>query len=240
MSFFSSFVLASSLLHIAAAAPTLAPRSLSCPASNNAVFQSGSQSYTIECGTDRVAGDMAAPNGQLADTLEACIAQCKSRAGCVLVDYAIKPKACYLKSAVGSTKADSGVIGARLVASSSTSTISIKAAVTSSTLVSPVGPTATAASAPTSAGSGKRGLAYNNPAMTKFFGGSGSKVSWMYDWSAAPISSPNPALKYIPMLWSNNADREAAWNAKAKAGIAGGADALLGYVVFTADYKHQI
>lgn len=224
MSLFSSLVLASSLLHITAAAPALAARSVSCPASNNSVFVTGSHSYTIECGTDRNAGDMAAPNGQHANTLEACIAQCEARAGCILVDYATGPKACYLKSTLGSTMTNSGVIGARLATSSSTATVPVKAVATPTTVT----PTATAASVPISTGGGKRGLGYNDPAMTKFFGGSGSKVTWMYDWSATPMSSPNSALKYIPMLWSNSADRVAAWNANAKAGIAGGADALLG------------
>ncbi|RDI83841.1 hypothetical protein Vi05172_g6253 [Venturia inaequalis] len=250
MSLFSSLLLASSLLHTAGAAPALAARSISCPASNNAVVQSGSHSYTIQCGTDTIAGDMAAPNGQSADTVEACIAQCEARAGCVIVNYVTRSKTCYLKSTVGSTKADWRVIGARLapppsmtaalskavatstalvapvMPSSSTSTALVSAVATSTTSVTP---TATVASAPISAGSGKRGLAYNNLAMTKFFGGSGSKISWMYDWSEGPMSSPNSAFKYIPMLWSNSADRVAAWSANAKAGIAGGADALLGF-----------
>jgi hypothetical protein len=236
MSLVQSLVLASSLLHIATAAPALAIRSLSCPASNNSVFVTGSHSYTIECGIDRNAGDMPAPNGQHADTLEACISQCEARAGCVLVDYAAGPKVCYIKSKIGYTKANTGVIGARLVSSgaavtTSSSTTSIAAVtvvskpVILSTSTTP-GATATATSISTSAG--KRGLCYNNAPMTQFFGGSGSKVTWMYDWAATAGSGANSAVKYIPMLWSNSADRVAAWNANAKAGIAAGADALLG------------
>lgn len=235
MSLFQSLVLASSLLHIAAAAPALTIRSLSCPASNNTVFVTGSHSYTIECGIDRNAGDMAAPNGQHADTLEDCIAQCEARAGCLLVDYSAGPKACYLKSKVGYTKTNSGVIGARLVssvttaaASSSTSVPPIKAVSTPVTLVTSTTPAATATATSISTSAGKRGLCYNNAPMTSFFGGSGSKVTWMYDWAATAGTGANSAVKYIPMLWSNSADRVAAWNANAKAGIAAGADALLG------------
>lgn len=216
MSLFSSLVLASGLLNIAAAAPTLYTRSISCPASNKAVFVTGSHSYTIECDMDRDAGDMAAPNGQYADSLESCIAQCEARAGCMLVNYATGSQACFLKSTVGSTKADSGVIGALLVTSpSSPATV-------------PVESVALTPSATTASVRGKRGLAYNDPAMTKLFGGSGSHVSWMYDWTSTPLDNTNSALKYIPMLWSNSANHVAAWNANANAGIAAGADALLG------------
>ncbi|QDS69752.1 hypothetical protein FKW77_010142 [Venturia effusa] len=229
MSLFSVLVLASSLLHIASAAPTLVTRSISCPASNNTVFVTGSNSYTIECGIDRLAGDMATPNGQYAVDLESCVAQCEARAGCVLVDYVPGPKACYLKSTVGQTIANSGVIGARLGSPSSPATMTpVEASASSRTFVSSIAP-ATAASVPVSTGGGKRGLCYNNPALTKLFGGSGSKVTWMYDWAAATSGGPNSGLKYIPMLWSNSADRAAAWDANAKAGIAGGADALLGF-----------
>lgn len=132
-----------------------------------------------------------------------------------------------------------GVSEARLTPSSSTSIAPSKAVATSTISVASFTPTAIAASLSTSTGSGKRGLCYNNPAMTKFFGGSGSKVTWMYDWSETPLNGPNSAFKYIPMLWSNSADQVTAWNANAKAGIAGGADALLGYLTPSIDLKHQ-
>lgn len=80
---------------------------------------------------------------------------------------------------------------------------------------------------------GKRGICYNNPNMTTPFGGPGSNVTWMYNWQGTPMISPNSALKYIPMLWSNSADRVAAWNADVEAGFLAGADALLGYVMST-------
>jgi hypothetical protein len=231
MSFIQSIVLGFGLVQFAVAAPALTVRSFSCPASNNTVFVTGSHSYTIECGIDRNGGDMAAPNGQSASTLEACIAQCEARAGCVLVDYISSTKACYIKSTVGYTKTNSGVIGARLVSaatSSSTSVAPIKAVSIPTTLATYTTAAATATATPISTAAGKRGLCYNNAAMTNFFGGSGSKVTWMYDWAATAGSGANSAVKYIPMLWSNSADRVAAWNANAKAGIAAGADALLG------------
>jgi hypothetical protein len=197
MSFLSSLILVSSLLQIAAAAPALSVRSLSCPASNNTVYTVGSSSYTIECGIDRNAGDMPAPNGKTAATLEDCIAQCQARAGCVLVDYVSGPHACYLKSSVGYTKTNSAVIGAVMVTGSTSTTAVVAATSAVSAVVQPVVSTpvttlvtstyaatpttavaTTAAAASPSAGAGKRGLAFNKNPMTQFFGGAGSKVTW--------------------------------------------------------------
>jgi hypothetical protein len=196
MSFINTLLFASSLLQLAAAAPALSARSLSCPASNNTIYTTGSSSYSIECGIDRNAGDMPAPNGQSAATLEACIAQCQARSGCVLVDYVSGPHACYLKSAVGFTKTNSAVIGALLVTpgTSSSSVVTTASSVskvqsiisttatpittaTSSTAASTTTKSTSTASS-TSSATGKRGLAFNKNPMTAFLGGSGSKVTW--------------------------------------------------------------
>lgn len=206
MPFIQSLVVASSLFYIAAAAPALSVRSLSCPASNNTVYTTGSNSYSIECGIDRNAGDMPAPNGKQAATLEACIAQCEARSGCILVDYVAGPKACYLKSKVGATKSNSAVIGARLVtgaASSITSSPSSSPSTTSTSVVSVISTPAvyvpsvlsttstssaatttlsTAVATPTLTSTSKRGICFNKNPNTLFFGGSGSKVSWGYNW----------------------------------------------------------
>jgi Glycosyl hydrolase catalytic core len=77
-------------------------------------------------------------------------------------------------------------------------------------------------------GTGKRGLAYNNAAMTKFFGtASNSKVSWMYDWGQTAGSGANSALKYCPMLWGLRSQDTANWVSNANAAISAGADTLL-------------
>lgn len=81
--------------------------------------------------------------------------------------------------------------------------------------------------------SGKRGLAYNDPEYTNFFSleGQNSLVSWCYNWNYEEDnpSELNPDLMYIPMLWSNAADLEAAWPAAAQAAIDNGADALMSF-----------
>ncbi|WEW58066.1 hypothetical protein PRK78_003533 [Emydomyces testavorans] len=47
-------------------------------------------------------------------------------------------------------------------------------------------------------GSGKRGLAYNNPEALKPFQGT-SADSWAYNWGSAPGGNLN--TEYVPMLW---------------------------------------
>lgn len=226
MSFIQTLVLASSLLHLTAAAPALAARSLSCPAAHGTTYTTGSSSYTIECGIDRSGGDMPAPNGQRANTLEDCIAQCQARSGCVLVDYVAGGKACYIKSKVGATKSNSAVIGAVLVTGSvPTTTTAVSTTNTGTTTTPAATSTPSTVSAPAT-GAGKRGLAFNKNPMTQFFGGSGSKVTWGYSWSSAAGSGVNSAIKYIPMLWGNSAEKTNTWKTNADAGIAAGADAV--------------
>lgn len=84
----------------------------------------------------------------------------------------------------------------------------------------------------------KRGLAYNDPNYTKFFSlsGQGSKVSWAYNWYSTPYSKGeptsgfNPALRFIPMLWSNASDLTSVWNVNVNAAISKyRADAILAF-----------
>ncbi|KAF2262879.1 hypothetical protein CC78DRAFT_534426 [Lojkania enalia] len=51
-------------------------------------------------------------------------------------------------------------------------------------------------------GATKRGLAFNDPALTHLFGG--TKVSWMYNWSH--MQNGGAGYEYVPMLWSNRGD----------------------------------
>ncbi|OCF38843.1 hypothetical protein I317_07385 [Kwoniella heveanensis CBS 569] len=79
---------------------------------------------------------------------------------------------------------------------------------------------------------GKRGLAYNNAAYTLPFSLSGqnSKVSWAYNWGQQETSSQfNPAIEYVPMLWSDNGDLTSSWSSNAQKAINNGATALLSF-----------
>ncbi|KAG9571140.1 glycoside hydrolase family 128 protein, partial [Aureobasidium melanogenum] len=78
---------------------------------------------------------------------------------------------------------------------------------------------------------GKRGLSYNNAAYTMPFSLSGqdSQVSWAYNWYQVAGSGFNPALEYVPMLWSNASDLTSSWTANAQAAINAGSTHLLGF-----------
>ncbi|CAD0114765.1 unnamed protein product [Aureobasidium uvarum] len=78
---------------------------------------------------------------------------------------------------------------------------------------------------------GKRGLSFNNPAYTMPFSLSGqnSQVSWAYNWYQTPGSGFNPALEYVPMLWSNASDLTGQWASNAQAAINSGSKYLLGF-----------
>ncbi|KAI3316681.1 glycoside hydrolase family 128 protein [Xylariaceae sp. AK1471] len=76
---------------------------------------------------------------------------------------------------------------------------------------------------------GSRGLSYNNPALTQPFSLSGqnSKVSWAYNWASDPYfagpwtpDSYNPALNFVPMLWSAHPDLTSIWTANVNHSIA--------------------
>lgn len=71
--------------------------------------------------------------------------------------------------------------------------------------------------------SSKRGLCYNDAAMTKLFG---SKISWAYNWGQTPGSIAS-SLDYSPMLWGQKF--VSGWASVAQAAIDGGADTLLGF-----------
>jgi hypothetical protein len=265
-----------------AAVPRLQHRSISCPAANETTYTaSNGHKFRIECGIDRFGGDLPAPNGKDAKSLNACIAQCVARSGCNSVQW-VDNWACYLKSTINAPSPKSNVWGAVLETKSSkaskdttsttTSTIYEVATITvlsnpsvappsSSTEPSaepsnapsaapaisspdvkvvsgPAGTSTKASSAPAStpaggspgscaqakALGGKRGLAYNVPNLTTFFG---SKVTWAYNWGQTPGSGLASSLMYIPMLWGSGFT--STWNTNAKAGIAAGADTLLSF-----------
>jgi hypothetical protein len=101
------------------------------------------------------------------------------------------------------------------------------AAVPVSSVVAPVA-AAPAASVPASSGSiggGKRGIAYNSPALAKLFIG---KSQWAYNWGSVNGGLAS-GVEYLPMLWGATADKTSTWVKDATAGIAAGATALLGF-----------
>ena len=59
--------------------------------------------------------------------------------------------------------------------------------------------------------------------------GQNSQVSWAYNWYQTPGSGFNPALEYVPMLWSNASDLLRDWPANAQAAINAGSKHLLGF-----------
>ncbi|SLM36435.1 Uncharacterised protein family, glycosyl hydrolase catalytic domain [Lasallia pustulata] len=72
---------------------------------------------------------------------------------------------------------------------------------------------------------GKRGLAYNDPRLTQPFSGPDSPVSWAYNWFSMPYSNGqpstgfNPALEFVPILWSNAPGATSVWAANVKSCI---------------------
>lgn len=62
-------------------------------------------------------------------------------------------------------------------------------------------------------GSGKRGVAYNEPMYTRFFKAPNSKVSWMYNWfSTTPTSTtPDTGYTYVPLLHGLRGEHTSVW-----------------------------
>lgn len=83
-------------------------------------------------------------------------------------------------------------------------------------------PTATASSA-----SARRGLAYNDEDLLPGFLGSGSKVTWKYNWDQ--IGSRSDGLEFVPMLWGTESNLTDYWTLNADAAIAAGSTCLLSF-----------
>ncbi|KAF2139802.1 glycoside hydrolase family 128 protein [Aplosporella prunicola CBS 121167] len=122
--------------------------------------------------------------------------------------------------------------------SSYPTTSSTTSSATSTSTTSSTTRTSTSSSGPTpTKSSGKRGLSYNEPNYTDFFSLSGqsSKVNWAYNWYSSPYSPGystgyNPALTFVPMLWSGASDLTSVWVSNVNNAIQNyGADAVLGF-----------
>jgi len=87
---------------------------------------------------------------------------------------------------------------------------------------------ATILASPTTDAPKKRGLAYNNAALTQFFIGSNSKVSWAYNWGQ-DTSGLASGLEYVLMLWNNNLSLTGPWAAAASNAIASGSSHLFSF-----------
>jgi hypothetical protein len=143
-----------------------------------------------------------------------------------LANYVPGDQKCYLKGTAGDKVASDWVVGAVKATAAYTPVVENAAPVTPPATYNP--PTLPATPAPVTGG-GKRGLCFNDASLTQLFGGPGSKVTWSYDWAQKTGSGYNTGIKYIPMLWDESSDRAGSWGKSADAGIAAGADALLGY-----------
>ncbi|KXT06039.1 hypothetical protein AC578_1337 [Pseudocercospora eumusae] len=92
------------------------PTAINCPAANSTTYISNGLSFLIECDIDHQSGDMKVIS---VSNLKQCIDECAKTPGCVDVSYT---SVCYLKSTLGDTLFRSGVQGAKLIETASTST----------------------------------------------------------------------------------------------------------------------
>lgn len=103
------------------------------------------------------------------------------------------------------------------------------AAAPSSSSSSSAAAVATTAASTTSGN--KRGAAYNVASLVSPLIGSGSKISWAYNWGQVSdgLDEVDSSLEYVPMLWSNREDFISTWDANAKTAISNGAKNFLGF-----------
>jgi hypothetical protein len=80
--------------------------SISCPASDEAYYDSAK----IECGVNYAAGNIAG-TGATTATMELCISSCLNTTSCVGGNWLPGPKKCYLKSLIGTRSSNAGVNG---------------------------------------------------------------------------------------------------------------------------------
>ncbi|KAI3399986.1 hypothetical protein diail_4820 [Diaporthe ilicicola] len=77
----------------------------------------------------------------------------------------------------------------------------------------------------------KRGAAYNVASLISPLIGTGSKISWAYNWGQVSdgLDDVDSSLEYVPMLWSNRADFISTWDSNAQTAISNGAKNFLGF-----------
>ncbi|KKY38135.1 hypothetical protein UCDDA912_g01893 [Diaporthe ampelina] len=77
----------------------------------------------------------------------------------------------------------------------------------------------------------KRGAAYNIASLVSPLIGTGSRISWAYNWGQVSdgLDEVDSSLEYVPMLWSNRQDFISTWDSNAKTAISNGAKNFLGF-----------
>lgn len=105
----------------------------------------------------------------------------------------------------------------------------VAAAPSSSSSSSSAAAVATTAASTTSGT--KRGAAYNVASLISPLIGTGSKISWAYNWGQVSdgLDDVDSSLEYVPMLWSNREDFISTWDSNAKTAISNGAKNFLGF-----------
>lgn len=92
-------------------------------------------------------------------------------------------------------------------------------------------PAASSSSPPSlsgSTGTGKRGLAYTNAALTQCFDYDTSQVSWGYNWDSQSRGL-SPHFEYVPMMWGLKSWAMDNWFNAADAALAAGSRHLLSF-----------
>jgi len=89
----------------------------------------------------------------------------------------------------------------------------------------PADPAPAPPSAP--AGTRGRGLAYNDPGLLGRFLGSGSRISWSYNWGQTDDSTTG--LEFVPMCWGITKGFPATWASNAQKMINAGSKALFSF-----------
>jgi hypothetical protein len=85
-----------------------------CPAANGFQYQTPFGKYVVQCSISYQGFDLSG-DGKVAQNFQTCLDQCASNSACKAVAYETGSRKCYLKSKVGTSKVDSGVIGAALL-----------------------------------------------------------------------------------------------------------------------------
>ncbi|PSS00564.1 hypothetical protein BD289DRAFT_360987, partial [Coniella lustricola] len=83
-------------------------------------------------------------------------------------------------------------------------------------------------SSTTSSSANKRGAAYNDASLVSALTGTGSKISWAYNWGSAS-SGLSSDLEFVPMLWCSTDTYTSYWETNVKAAIAAGSKYILGF-----------
>jgi hypothetical protein len=107
-----------------------------------------------------------------------------------------------------------------------------EAAIPASTpAASSTSPSSTPSSSTSSTGSlagVKRGLSFNDPALTDAFSSS-SNIAWTYNWGNSPTGTVPSNFEFVPMLWGLKSDLTSSWAPAASSAIASGSKHLLSF-----------